>query len=212
MLVNCGTLCTALWPELSSWGGKMFAKFIGRWWHEVALLVKHCLQTTARFVHRCDKYCHRERSRTTGTSMLSVIPNTLITNALQKHVIGSGVEPLVRQCNQSYITRLLLPFTEKFCWKILHKAHYNVLPVLTYLSFVVRGSWFESAHHDKIMTRIWHQLSPPPKTTKARYFRGHWKSLNCLMRFKEMTEYRIYPTRSFLFSGFLKVCFFMAYL
>ncbi len=82
----------------------------------------HCLLSFTyklrhAFYHALSSLCHRERSRTTGTSIQSAIPNTLINNLLQKHIIGSGVERLVCQCNTHlliavYINKKLFTFSD----------------------------------------------------------------------------------------------------
>ncbi len=82
-IVNCAGMI------LLSWGDKMFAKFIGRRWHEVALLVKLYCQTTTRFA--------------------SILRHALFIVAASI-VIVSGVERLVRKCNPQYIPILLTVF------------------------------------------------------------------------------------------------------
>ncbi len=75
----------------------------------------HCLLSFAyklrhAFYHVLSSHCHRERSRTTGTSVQTAIHNHLTYIVLYKHVIGSGVERLVRQCKPQKITTLLTVF------------------------------------------------------------------------------------------------------
>ncbi len=55
-------------------------------------MIWHCLQTTARFIIRAGKYCHLERSRTTGTSIQTTIHKHLTYSVLHKNVIGAGDE------------------------------------------------------------------------------------------------------------------------